>query len=442
MNLRLKIIFLITALLYLPIRSSGQEKVESIYQLNIQIEPISGIITCKVTISNPNDSAFVLNNDMKIERLIADGKEMKFTKKSSDFMPNASEINFGTVAHKSLEIEYSGAINAESFPPIVNVANMIKPELVEIAFYVTWYPRLKNGNPFLFSMDVDLPSNFITLTNGYLKQEKKIGDRNKTSWESYEPASDIVILSAPNLKTSKSESRGTIVEISYDKIPSSYIDSMKTSLSISMERLNSLLGSSGSIKPIRVAYSPRKTWGYVRTPFIIVSEGNALDWRQQKFGAARDLRYLTHEIAHYWWHSADINTSEDWINEGLAEYSAFLISEELIGKDFTDQLLSEYKKRVTESKSETPIVETTNNSPDRELNRYAKPVLLFNEARNKFSKEKMDHFLKSLYVRFTTEKKATTEIFLDELGKDIGPEAKEFFRNAINTKKWDSLGLL
>jgi hypothetical protein len=101
------------------------------------IELVAGKITCKVSIKNPNDSAFVLNKDMKIERLFADGKAMQFTQKPSDFMPNAAEFNIGTVARKSLEIEYSGAIKTESFPEIVNVANMVKPELIEIAFYVT-----------------------------------------------------------------------------------------------------------------------------------------------------------------------------------------------------------------------------------------------------------------------------------------------------------------
>ena len=87
------------------------------------------------------------------------------------------------------------------------------------------------------------------------------------------------------------------------------------------------------------------------------------------------------------------------------------------------------------------IAETAGNSPDREINRYTKPVLLFNEVRKKFSKEKMNHFLKALYKRFTKEKIATTTLFLDELGKDVGPEAKEFFRNALFAKKWDTLGL-
>jgi hypothetical protein len=54
------------------------------------IELVAGKITCKVSIKNPNDSAFVLNKDMKIERLFADGKAMQFTQKPSDFMPNAA----------------------------------------------------------------------------------------------------------------------------------------------------------------------------------------------------------------------------------------------------------------------------------------------------------------------------------------------------------------
>jgi aminopeptidase N len=148
---------------------------------------------------------------------------------------------------------------------------------------------------------------------------------------------------------------------------------------------------------------------------------------------------LTHEMAHYWWNMANMGTPEDWLNEGMAEYSAFIISEEIIGKDFTNQLLSEYNKRASESKTETPIVETDNNSPDREVNRYDKPTIIFNELRQKYGKEKINNFLKSLYARFASTKIVNTPSFLDEMEKQIGKEAMEYFSNALYAKKWSNI---
>jgi hypothetical protein len=134
-----------------------------------------------------------------------------------------------------------------------------------------------------------------------------------------------------------------------------------------------------------------------------------------------------------------VNTPEDWINEGLAEYSAFLVSEDLVAREFAGQLLSEYKKRAVESKTESAIAETEGNSPDREVNRYDKPTMIMYEARKKFGVEKMTRFLKALYNRFEQSNKATTVIFLEEVEKNMGTDARAFFLKALYAKRWDKI---
>ena len=119
-----------------------------------------------------------------------------------------------------------------------------------------------------------------------------------------------------------------------------------------------------------------------------------------------------------------MNTPEDWINEGLAEYSAFLVSEDLVAREFTGQLLCEYKKHAAECMTESAIAETEGNSPDREVNRYDKPTIIMYEAGKKFGVEKMTRFLKALYNRFEQSNKATTVIFLEEVEKNMGTDAR------------------
>jgi hypothetical protein len=187
---------------------------------------------------------------------------------------------------------------------------------------------------------------------------------------------------------------------------------------------------------VRVVYSPRPGWGYVRTPLIVVSEESALAGRRQKFGRARDLRYVAHEVAHYWWHMADTGTPADWLNEGLAEYSAFLVAGELVGREFADLLLEEYRERSATSATTAAIAETENASPDREVNRYARPVLLLEEARRKYGSDRLTAFLQALYRRFTGAGPATTAAFLEEAEKSLGREAKETFSEALLRKQW------
>jgi hypothetical protein len=111
----------------------------------------------------------------------------------------------------------------------------------------------------------------------------------------------------------------------------------------------------------------------------------------------------------------------------------------MIGKDFTQQLLSEYRQRAEKSKTGTPIVETQGNSPDREVNRYDKPVIIFTKACEKFGKEKIIKFLKAFYIRFAEAGHANTATFLDEIEKQIGTDAKEYFTKAINGKNWKEI---
>ena len=141
-------------------------------------------------------------------------------------------------------------------------------------------------------------------------------------------------------------------------------------------------------------------------------------------------------MSHYWWGFADASTPDDWLNEGLAEYSAFMVSEKIVGREFADQLLSEYRQRASAGKTETAIAATEGNSPDREVNRYDKPVLLFHDAREKYGAVAWDGFLKALYIRFTSEQKATTGLFLDELGKRLGPDARASIAAVLYAKKW------
>ena len=152
------------------------------YHLTVRIDPATSRLQCRADIRNSNDSSFILNNDLEIQHLLVDGKSAPFQRKVSTFMPNSSEIVIADPSHKSIVIEYSGEIKADSFPPIVRAVNMINADLVELAMYVTWYPRQKSGAFFNFQMDVDMPSPYVTVTNGRLKGEKREDNRHQTSW--------------------------------------------------------------------------------------------------------------------------------------------------------------------------------------------------------------------------------------------------------------------
>ena len=229
----------------------------------------------------------------------------------------------------------------------------------------------------------------------------------------------------------------TKIEIFFNKSPKEYIIAKKENLKKAILRLSKFYGPLQTQGLIRYVNSPRSGWGYSRAPLFIVSEEYSISQFDQEFGQARDFHGSVHELAHFWWLIADANTPNDWINEGLAEYSAFRLSEEFSGKTFADVLVKEYQEHAVQSRTDTPIAETTNLSDDRYVNRYEKMTLIFIEAQRRYGQEKLDQVFKALYSKFAGTNNATTEQFLKEVGNRLGSDAKIFFNTVLYQKHWN-----
>ena len=428
---------LLTAVLlnFLLVSSAGQG-ISGVpeYHMNVRIDPASSEIRCRCEIVNPNDSCFLLTRSMTIHRITSNEKVIVFHKTLSE----SSDSYLITIPGKipeNIVIEYSGQISEGSFPKSVSMLNMINKGLVELSDHINWYPLIKKIKASVYKLDIDVPSEFVALTNFALKSQKSKDGRSFTHWESQHPVYGITLIAFPGLKKSEIKRDGMTIEIYYSRLPVTYVDSMKNNLLKSLDLLSGLFGVPRSERLVRVAYSPRSAGAYARAPLIVVSENYAIEQRSLKFGAERDFRLNTHEIAHYW-SMADTNTPDDWINEGLAEYSALLVSEEIIGKDFSDMMVSEYNEIAKNTRTEYSIIETPGDSRDREVNRYYKPALLLNDLKQTFGYEKMKVFLKALYTGFSDSKKASTSVFLDILEMNFGKDQRVAFEEALNKKTW------
>jgi aminopeptidase N len=428
MNKELRIF--LTAILFCMVMTPDHAQSNSEYKLSARINPVLGTIEGKCEIKNPGDSAFFLTKGMNITRIYADGRQVLYHHNVSSINGYTDIITLDGTIPDNLVIEYSGQVTAESYPNNVSSLNMIRNGLVELSDHIKWFPVMRNSKPFLFKFKLDVPKGYEAVTNLIFKKKMTANGRNLTTWESSEPSYGITMLAAPNLKMRSLNKDGVTIEIYYCKLPVTYIDSMKNELLKSMQILTDVFGTRGTNSLVRVIYSPRSAGGYARAPLIMVSENYALEQRGKTFGQARDFRLNAHEIAHYW-SRADTNTPDDWINEGLAEYSALLVSEILIGKDFSGVLLDEYTDIVKSSKSKSAIAETSGDSPDREINRYYKPTILLNGLSNKFGDEKMKEFLKELYILFNETGRATTSVFLEAIEAVYGKETKDSFSESL-----------
>jgi hypothetical protein len=267
-------------------------------------------------------------------------------------------------------------------------------------------------------------------------QQYEMDSRITSTWSSLNPCSDIVLLTSPYLNLLAEEVMGTRIELFFDKVPKAFIINIKDNLVVALQRLSHYYGPTQTQGVLRYVNSPRNGWGYSRSPLIVVPEAYALTQLDQEFGRERIFHGIVHELAHFWWSIADTSSPDDWINEGLAEYSAFRLSEELYGKSFTDLLGQEYQERAFHTQTGMSIAETTGSSDDRYVNRYEKTTLMLIEARHRYGHAQLDHIFHILYQRFIRTADATTQDFLEVVQQQLGSNVKEFFCTALNQREW------
>jgi hypothetical protein len=406
------------------------------YDIALRLEPAQGTIDARVEITHPGSSAFRLARDLTIRRLVADGMPSRFEEGPADG-DGAREVTLPGSPPGHLLVEYGGQMRPSSFPRLTSQVNLVNAGLVELAGYVSWYPKCHGSPAFTFHLVVDTPDAFAAVSNGRLigKQPGQAG-RGVSEWASYTPVSDIVLVSAPGLRLTVSPRAGSGTEIYSTALSRTYVEAMATDVDATIGFMQRTLASAAGTDRVRIVYSPRPGWGYVRQPMIVVSEESARLAASQPYGRARDVRYVAHEIAHYWWYRADTATPDDWINEGLAEYSALLACRTVVGAAFADVLIAEYDERSATSPTTTAILDTQSSSPDRELNRYVRPVLMLENLRRRYGDERMTTFLRSASARFARDGRATTHAFLDEVAAQFGDEGREEVRRGLTRTEW------
>ncbi len=403
------------------------------YRIKVRIEPALHRLEAETWIQQPPSSRFYLQKGFTLRQATVEGRAVKFHTDSSAARSMFAQLGTPTVVEaenpRQLYLKYDGEIKEAIWE-----CNMMGPDLVELALYSAWFPLFEGWKEFSFEMEANTPASYQATTNSQLQKQWKELGRTVTSWTSYAPGIDMVLFASPRLHEQKGGSKDFQAEVYYDRLSPDVMKTMLERLLKAKERLSSLYGPPQVKGMLRLVYSPRNGQGYSRIPLIIVSEERTKQSLSEQLGEARDFRHNCHELAHFWWILADPNTPDDWINEGLAEFSAFRISEEIFGKGFAEMRLGDYRQNASESKTSEAIAETEQSSPDREVNRYDKTALMFLEAQRRFGAEPLDKVLRALYLRFAGNHQATTALFLDEVERQMGKEAQTFFHETLYRK--------
>jgi len=344
------------------------------------------------------------------------------------WMPEARWLNLAFTRPLSegeridITFRYEGTVKDQ--PPYL--ANVLTPEWVELGLYLPWFPLNAEYGDFTYELDVSCDPAYEVRSSGPVHRR-----RGQLIFTEESPVNDIVVVAAPDLKTSSNSGPNLQVQVYYVSIVDSTAVQIGDDLFRSTALYESWFGGTGR-EHVALIVSPRVSGGgYARTGLIVLGGMDDAGFAANREGY---LRYIAHESAHLWWNFASPESWHDWLNEGLAEFSALLAVRELAGPEaFRTRL-----ERKREESADTPPLwgfdRNDSSTPEKSAaiqhNLYDKgPVLLY----ELYQRLEHDAFC-ALCHRMVIEQTATTQALLTLL-KDISdPETAEWFEDALRTR--------
>ena len=334
------------------------------------------------------------------------------------WLPDAMKIIYPTKKkfHKGdvLNVEFSYEGKITEWPAWS--ANVISSDWIEIGLYFPWYPSIYG--PFTYKVSVDIEPGYNVFAMGESTEK-----RNKKVFETNFPVDDFIICASKDLTIRKTKLLNQSFQIVNSTLSDATVDSIQTDIENFYKLYSSWFGKI-QVQDMCLVVSKRdKGGGYSRKGGLFLgglTDSNYLNKRTDY------VRYLGHEIAHFWWRGAASNW-EDWLNESFAEYSAMILIKELRSKE---EFNSRLNIKRSESNNTPPIWEISRNAPLAQQVLYSKGVILLIELEEKIGNNK---FLELCRARI--DKKTNNTLDFLNLIKDIGgKEIADWFEQSLKTR--------
>ncbi len=429
---------LLTAVSYSPAGPVGRDDSLPFLDLKIAIDPQYHIITARAEwsgLAEAGEHLFYLNRLMRLDSVKIGGNPAHYKfdleGESAPFSPVSRRLTV-LGSGRQVEIVYSGCL-----PDTISMVNMVAPQLVELAMYSGYYPFNLGEIPlFDYRLEFTIPDSFMVVTSGEETERTTRRGRTTRVIRSSAAGMDVPVVASPLLVCQKGGSEKIGVEV-YSSAAAGEIAAGKiASLTRAMVSYEQRFGKSSSSGRLRFVLSPRDGWGYSRLPLAVVSEGRELRLANEPFGLQSSLQGAVHETAHFWWLTAPTTKLDDWINEALAEYSAFSFMAAEFGPEYRDHCLCGYLEDIRKASTPNSIMTTRMDSPDSYVNKYEKPAVLFYVLSRRAGQEVVDTFLAALNTRFKGTREATTQAFLEMARGHFKAEDFEFMKSFLDSPGW------
>jgi len=286
-------------------------------------------------------------DNMEISSLKVNDEDTYYSRTNNRILIKLKELLADTF---SIEIKYNGTPQRSGFDGFV-FGNVNGQSLVynisEPIYAPTWFPCDDDpADKALLDIEITNDSQYISVSNGLLVSEKKLGSKKTYHYKTIYPISTylIAVYSAPYKTFSSSyislDGKDT-VQVNYFAMPE-HFEKAKIAFADHIDYLQTLSKLFGEYPFIKEKYGVAEfLWNFgAMENQTITGIGYAFVSGNNFF----EDTYI-HELAHHWWgNSVSPKTWNDiWLNEGFATYSEALYAEAKHGKDaLKSKMLSKY----------------------------------------------------------------------------------------------------
>ena len=284
---------------------------------------------------------------------------------------------------------------------------------IELGYYTGWYP-ICNGTLADYShLRIGITDGYTVNGSGIISHTKEGMWEMEQPWENF----DNVILASPMLKSRRINDNGTTIELIYTDFPDADADSALQCCHDALKlfrRLYKIAGGEDIYMKFLLSASGT-SGGYSRKNFIMLSSRTFNEYV---------LKNTAHEISHFWWNKAPVESWHDWLNESFAEFSALQYIRHSRGEKAYDAYIDTYRK---ETRHIRPIWGIDRNDREAHLALYRKGSVLLADLLVRVGEEPFFNFLAGVIQAHITD----TSAFLDFAESRLGRKNRDWIEKRL-----------
>jgi hypothetical protein len=421
------------------------------YDITVNVSPPENFLEARARISVAGGEIpaqkirIFLHEEFTVESILSGSTPLRFsvlTRKEDTMMfcPSGIPIDIDldealdADGHLLIDIRYSGPISQ-----IINDVNLISDHLVEMAVYCSWFPLMKESRAFTYALKIDLPADFVCVTDGNLIESEVQEGRQTWLFKRESPGFDIPVVASDQFKIKRMDTPEISASIYYKDMDDGLAGEDLENVIDCVDYTKNILGEPVRQGKLIYVNSPRGGWGYSRVPFFVVSEEYAQSQLRSPDAKVRRFQGQAHEIGHFWWMLTDSTTPDNWIDEALAEFFALQAVEEFFGDGSTREILKKYQSDIMGTTDSKPILETIRSDQAAYVLFYEKGAMIFRMLKDMLGEERLFQILKAFYSSQKGTQDATTEDLLGTFGRETDLNLESFFNQFLNANFLPSL---